>query len=143
MSFDQIVEYLNPMFWLTTKAANVGGAVGQVVFIVFILIFVFGVIARFSSAKKVDTYKRITFNRIANLFVTMGLLGAFLFFLSSEHIQFFGARFWYLIWAIVFAVWGGFILHYVIKRIPCMRQAAIDRKEKVKYMPKMKKKGDR
>ncbi len=139
MSFDNIPEYLNPLYWLSTRPASVDTLTGRIVFGVFVAVFLFGVVARVFAAKQVDKYKMMTFSRVANMLVTMGLLGALLYFFSFERIQFFGGRFWYPVWVIVLLVWGGVILNYIKKQVPRMREEARERLEKRKYLPKRKK----
>lgn len=138
MSFENIPEFLQPIYWLTTKPASVAGTSGRIVFTVFLALFIAGIIVRVLSSKQVEKYKTIAMTRLANLLVTMGLLGAVLYFFSYERIQFFGGRFWYPIWILGFVVWGGMLLYYVKKQVPKIREEAILRKEKTKYLPKRK-----
>lgn len=140
MSFENLPEFLNPLYWVTMRPASVAGVSGRIAFTIFIVIFIIGVVVRVMSSKQVDKYKTIVLTRTANLFVTMGLLGGLLYFFSNERIQFFGGRFWYPLWVIGFLVWGGFILRYAKKRIPEMKAEAKERREKRKYLPKRKKK---
>lgn len=143
MSFENIPEFLNPLFWLSTQPLNVTGTPGRIVFVVFVLVFVLGVVSRAVSRKKPDKFIRLAYSRMAAMLTTMGLLGGFLYLLSFERIQFFGGRLLYILWLITLIIWMFAILRFVKKDAPRMRKEAHDRKEKRKYLPGQKKKKER
>jgi len=143
MSFDQIPDVLNPIFWLSTRPLTVSGNIGYVIIGIFVAVFVLGVILRVIGQKKFDKYERLAYMRAASMLTSMGLLGGFLYLLSNERVQFFGGRFWYPLWLMTLLVWTGFLIKYIKRDAPLMRQRASERKELRKYIPGKKKKSRR
>lgn len=116
---------------------EVGGLLGNIVFGVFLACFVLGLIGRIVVDRRGDDrYKKEIGSRISSLFITMGLLGVILFFFSFEHIQLFGARFWYPIWVIAILVWTFFIVRFVKREVPKKRAREMALREQSKYLPK-------
>ncbi len=125
------------MYWLTLQPPEVGGLLGGLVFGLFVLFLVFGIIGRIVVDRKGDDrYKRDVGSRISSLLVTMGLLGVILFFFSFEGIQLFGARFWYPLWVLATLVWVFFLVRYVKRDIPAKREREERLREQGKYLPR-------
>jgi hypothetical protein len=136
-----MVQLLNPGYWLTIEAPVVTGLIGNFLFAFFVLFFVLGIVARLvASNRMTDHYARMIGQRIGTLLVTMGFLGLILFFFSYEHIHFFGGRFWYLLWFVGIIVWVGFIVRFVKRDIPAMREQKVKREFVSRYLPTKKKK---
>jgi len=134
-------QLFSPSYWFTMSPPQVGGTLGNIVFGVFLLLFVVGIVARIVASNRTeDPYIQQIGRRVGSMFVTMGLIGVLLFFFGFEHIQFFGGRFWYPLWVIGVLVWGFFIVRYVKRDIPAMRLRDLDRKEQSRYLPKKKRK---
>ncbi len=116
---------------------QVGGTLGQVVFGIFLIMFVMGIVSRIvASNRGEDKYIQAIGRRLGSMFITMGLLGVLLFFFGFERIEFFGGRFWYPVWFVGLLVWVFFILRFVRLDVPAMRQHDLFRKARSKYMPK-------
>ena len=132
---------LQPSYWLTLDPPQVMGLIGNVVFGLFVLCFVLGIVSRIvASNKKHDKYIEELGGRVGTFFVTMGLLGIMLFFLSFERVQFFGARFWYPVWLIIGLGWAFFIARFAKRDIPAMRLRDLNRKAVSKYLPRRRNK---
>ncbi len=130
-------SFFQPMYWLTLQPPEVGGLLGGLVFGLFVLFLVFGIIGRIVVDRKGDDrYKRDVGSRISSLLVTMGLLGVILFFFSFEGIQLFGARFWYPLWVLATLVWVFFLVRYVKRDIPAKREREERLREQGKYLPR-------
>jgi len=128
-------------YWFTLQPALVGGTEGKMIFSFFVLLFVLGIVARIVSSHKTDDrHIREVFERGATLLVTMGILGAVLYFFSFEQIRLFGSRFWYLFWLIGIIVWGFFLLRFVKRTIPELRAHEALKAEHRKYFPPRRKK---
>lgn len=136
-----ITTFLKPSYWLSFDFAIVDGVGGRVVFAGFLVLLLIGIFSRIVAVHKTeDRYMKEAGLRFATLFITMGLLGLMFFFFSFEHIRFFGARFWYLLWLIGSVTWFVFLVRFVKKEIPYKRARDLERVAKLKYMPKKKKK---
>lgn len=128
-------------YWFTLQPASVGGTSGKIIFSFFALLFVLGIVARIVSSNKTDDrHAREVIERIATLLVTMGILGALLYFFSFEQIRLFGSRFWYLFWLIGVVVWCFFLLRFVRRTIPEQRAHEALKAEQRKYFPPRRKK---
>lgn len=133
-------NFINPSFWFTLQPAEVGGLVGNSIFVFFLLLCVLGIVARIVSAQKEDRFMRLLGNRIGTSLITMGFLGVCLYFFSFERIRLFGSRFWYLVWVIGLIVWVIYLVRYAKKTLPEMEAKDFNRTERRKYFPSRKKK---
>ena len=133
-------ELLKPMYWLTMNPPEVAGLLGTIVFVVFVLFFVLGIVGHLVAERKgSDRFVREAGHKISTLLITMGLLGVLLFFFSFEAIRMFGARFWYPVWAIVVLVWTFLIFRYLKRDVPLMRAREASRRAQRQYLPGRKK----
>ena len=116
---------------------QVGGTLGQVVFGIFLIMFVMGIVSRVvASNRNEDQYVQQIGRKTGSLLITMGLLGVLLFFFGYERIDFFGGKFWYPVWLLCSVVWAAFILRFVMRDVPHLRQRDVFRKARSKYLPK-------
>lgn len=119
---------------------EVGGLLGTIAFVVFILFFVLGIVGHLVAERKgSDRFVREFGHRISTLLVTMGLLGTLLFFFSFEQVRLFGARFWYPLWMITVLAWTLIIFRYLKRDVPLMRAREVARRVQRQYLPGRKK----
>jgi hypothetical protein len=88
----------------------------------------------FSSVAKSNLNKTIL-KKFGDLFSDMGIAGLFFFFCRQQSIPLFGLRIWFLIWLIVFVIWLGFVLKYLLKRVPAIKLEQEEKARKEKYLP--------
>jgi hypothetical protein len=130
------MSFFNPLFWLTFQSANVDGLLGKIVLGFFLALFLLGIICRIVVIRRThDRYVKWIGKRATVFFLTMGFFGIVLSFFSYERIQFFGARFWYPIWFLGFAIWLAVLLRFLFKRIPEIRAQNERDHAKSKYLP--------
>ncbi len=136
-----IINFFKPTYWFTFEYAAVDGLGGKIVFATFLILLLIGIFSRIVAVHRTeDRYMKQVGQKFATLFITMSLLGIMVFFFSFQHISFFGGRFWYLFWMIGTAAWLVKLITFVKKEIPEKRKRDLERREKMKYMPKRKKK---
>ncbi len=129
----------DPSYFFTLRAAEVGGVFGNILFAIFILLFVLGIVARIvASNNRQDRYMRQFGQRVGGYLITMGILGIVLYFFSFERIRLFGSRFLYVCWLVGLIVWGFFLVRFAHKTIPQKREQDRERAEKRKYLPSQK-----
>lgn len=115
---------------------EVNGALGTIVFVVFLLFFVFGIVGRVVTDRRGgDRLVKKMGGKISTLFLTMGLAGIVLFFFSFESVQLFGARLWYPLWVIATLIWVFFVLRFIKRDVPKMREMALQRQTRDQYLP--------
>lgn len=135
-----ILNYFNPIGWLSIQPANVDSVLGKIVFSVFVVIALFGLVSRLVTLHKTtDRYMKQIGEKISFLCITMGLSGIILFFFSFENITLFGGRFWYPIWSLGLIIWIIFLVRFIKKEVPAMRDRDLKRMNQMKYMPSRKK----
>lgn len=94
-------------------------------FIVFLSLMVIGAVIRMVSRKRIkDRLQLETVRRIATLFVVMGLLGVWYWFVSVQQVPFLSARFWLILWVLGVIWWIWSILRFTRKKVPAMREEA-------------------
>ena len=128
--------FLSPSYWFDLSPEPLYGIILQFFFFFFTAIVLAGIILRVLGKNRArDRYARQFFLGLAPLFFTMGVIGWFILFFRYEGIYLLGARFWYVLWIIVFGLWLGFVLRYHLKIVPQKRQHADMRREQRKYLP--------
>ena len=133
-------QLLQPSYWFTLAPAQVDGLSGKIIFGVFALMFVIGIVMKIVSTHRVkDTYLLDIARKVIILLVTMGLIGSVLYFFSYERIRFFGARFWYVIWLAVLGYWIYGIVRFVQQEVPAKREQEQAKEAHKKYFPTKKK----
>lgn len=111
---------------------------------IFLLVFfgiliIGGIIARImQGTKKHDQYIAKLFSKYVSLLVTMGLIGVVLVWFRYETAAIFSARFWLVLWVILFAIWLVKIVKYQYTVIPQAKEKSEQRKIFNKYLPKKK-----
>lgn len=128
-------------YWFTLSPASVGGISGKIIFGFFVLLFTCGIVARIVASNKTnDRYMREISERIATMFITMGIVGALLYFFSFEQIRLFGARFMYFFWVISLIIWIISLARFAFRTVPVKRAHEALRSEERKYFPSCRKK---
>lgn len=128
-------------FWFNLHQTALSPGMDKIFFLGFGLCVIAGAIARISARqKKDDRYLLRAYKDFGNMLVTMGIIGLMFFFFTYEEIYLLGARFWFVLWAIGFAVWAGFIVRYVKVTIPLLRLRDEEKHKKNQYIPRKNRK---
>ena len=137
-----IIDYLHPNYWLSLHIPHVSSGAGRLLFVFFSLMVIVGVVVRVMSANRKKTHRRMSvlLSRVSVLLLTMGIIGAVLYFFSYEEARFLGSRFWYPVWILSTLIWTGLITYYTKKKVPGMLIEEKERLEREKYLPGRKKK---
>ncbi len=135
------MNFLSPLwdiqFWFDLTPIRMAAQFEAAFFALFALVLIVGSILRMMVRNgKYDKYKAIVMKRAASLCSLMGVLGLVWFFFTFEEIQFFGSRFWFLIWSIGFIVGAISIVRYIKKEVPSLQHREQSRAEVNKYLPK-------
>jgi len=136
----QLKPLLQFDFWFNLEPMALTPTFERFFFIFFGVMVIFGAVARIMARhKKDDRLLLQVYRQIGRMFLTMGVLGLLIFFFTFEEIQFFGARFWFLIWGIGLIVWIVMII-LAAKKIPQKREEYAKAKEGDQYLPRKKRK---
>ena len=107
--------------------------------LIFSALILLGVAAKIVSIfKKYDYLFAIGAKKISGPFLAMGVLGLILLLMDYERAAFFSSRFWYLVWAIGFAIWMIFVLKKLMRDLPERKRTIDERKKLEKWLPKKK-----
>ncbi len=93
------------------------------------------VLVKFKYKQNKKTLYAKSWLSLFNFSVTGLVIGIFMLFFTYETVPFLSARFWFLIWFLIHAVWG-YSIYRRLKRLPDIRQEIEKRKEFNKYIPK-------
>lgn len=109
----------------------------QALFVLFTSFIILGSVASMvAKRKEEDRYMIRAYKQIATMLSTMGWLGLVFLFFSYEEIYLIGARFWFLAWGLLLAVWTIKIGKYIRFEIPELREAKKSKEEVNKYLPR-------
>lgn len=100
-----------------------------------LVVFAGGLAALIAASFTKTNLNKTILKKFGDLFTNMGIAGLFFFFCRQQSVPLFGLRIWFLIWAVVFAVWLGFVLKYLLKRVPAIKTEQEEKAKKEKYLP--------
>ncbi|MDP3899956.1 MAG: hypothetical protein Q8Q23_02635 [bacterium] len=105
------------------------------VLIGLIIFFALLLIVSWRQQKKLgrDLYVKV-WRSFFNFSVTGLIIGALLFFFTYEGAAFFSARFWFLIWFLIHAVWL-YTIYRRLKKLPAIKKELEEKREFNKYIP--------
>ena len=123
-------------YWFSRAAAKFAGPQLKLVIGVIVGLVVVGIVFKILMATSKRGPVKKLWRRLGNLFITTGILvGLFLFFTQTAT-PLLGARWWFLLWALIAVIWTGFIVFYAIWRMPKQLKADEEHKEFSKYLPR-------
>lgn len=125
-------------YWFTLSPAPLS-IVGQRVFLgLFIIVFLVGIGGRILATRYQVRSKLITrvYRKLGALGLTMGLWGFLLWFFFFEGVYLLAGRFWFLVWGIIFLVWGGKIFYLARVKLPQQEKTVREQEEFEKYLPR-------
>lgn len=128
---------LRPSFWFDLTPVAMSPVFERVFFVFFALFVVAGAAMRIATRSTPrEKYEVAVRMRAANIAFVYGLVGFVIYFLTFEEIQFFGARFWYLVWAAALVVSVVRLVRWWKKEVPLLRKAEQSKAEANKYLPR-------
>ena len=102
-------------------------------FVCLILMAVFIYLYKF---KKKDKFITHLYRKLYLFFFACAFIGFIFLFFFYEQAYLLAARFWFLLWILMFVVWLFFIIKFVVKDIPLQRKKIGKKREFEKYLPK-------
>lgn len=121
-------------FWFQQPGVVLGGE-DKILFIVFAGMIVLGAIfILWTNFNKHQVVKRLL-SRVRNLFVWVGLVGVLWFVMRYENVPMLGKRFWFLVLAVWWVIWAGFIAWYGLAKFRKDKQEVDWKKLNSKYLP--------
>ncbi|HBU28067.1 TPA: hypothetical protein DEB00_03050 [Candidatus Uhrbacteria bacterium] len=110
-------------------------------FIGFLSLIIVGALVRMVSKRRLtDHYQIEITKRLASLFVVMGVVGLWYWFVAGQQVPFLSARFWLPVIGIVTLWWLWTIVRFARKDVPVARVQMHELKDETKYFePKRKK----
>lgn len=127
-------------YWTNLQAQELAPSVQIALLVVFGGLTVLGIIAALLAWKKTGSMFWVEGGgRFSKIALWMGVIG--LLFLVSTHelAYFFGARFWYLVWLVVFIILIARWIKFCLMDIPEKRMAYEEKARIDKWLPKHKK----
>lgn len=130
-------QLMTVSYWFNTWPSAIGSLGTKVLLSLFFVLLglsVFFKILSYSKQNKSKIFYRLA-KSLSPLFLTMGILELLLFFFFYEGVYLLSARFWFLIWLIVFIVWLVYIVNFRRKKIVKAQEEFLKKKEFEKYLP--------
>lgn len=134
INFQKLLDW---RFWFSLRPSALSDRTAKFILFIFCIILVISLIFKIlMRLKKKNPPLVKLYSKLYKLFLTMGLLGFILLFLSYEQIYLLGSRFWYLIWFIGFLIWLGLIIYHLIVKLPKEKKKFEEKKQFEKYLPR-------
>lgn len=127
----------SPSFWFDLTPTALSPLFAQIFFVLFALLVLAGAVVRIIAKNNTaDKYQRIVTERCGRIAFVGGMLGFIVYFFTFEEIQFFGARFWFLVWGIAVLAACVRVWMYAKKTVPQLRLRDQSRADTNKYLPR-------
>lgn len=124
-------------FWFDLTPVSFSPFFERAFFVVFALFIIGGATLRIMGKNKaIDTYNRRAVQKAARFAMGLGIAGFAIYFFTFEEIQFFGARFWFLLWFIALVGAVVQIVRFYKIEVPQLRHRDQSRVEANKYLPR-------
>lgn len=128
---------VQPSFWFDLTPVSLAPFFERLFFVVFALLIIGGATLRIIGKNNtMDKYQRILVQKAARIAMSFGVVGFVIYFFTFEEIQFFGARFWFLLWFIGLVIAVVRLVRYYKKEVPLLRHRDQSRVEANKYLPR-------
>ena len=127
-------------YWFDLQARELMPAAKLALLVAFGALFLLGILASVMAKKKSgDMFWAEGGRRFSSIALWMGVLGLLILFFTHELAYFFGARFWYPVWLIVFLILIGRLIAYLLVVVPEKKADYEERARIEKWLPKHKK----
>ncbi len=127
----------SPSFWFDLTPNALSPFFEQLFFVVFAVLIIGGAVLRIVAKNKMtDKYARIIAKHGAQIAFVAGVTGFIIYFFTFEEIQFFGSRFWFLVWGIGIIVALVRLFRYAKKTVPQLRLRDQSHADSNKYLPR-------
>ncbi len=127
-------NWLNLKMWFSMNPGSLLPVFHYALIIIVILFLLALIFFKFKyKENKKNLYSKIYLS-LFNFSLTGVIIGSLILFFTYERVPFLSARFWFIVWFSVHAVWGWFI-YKKLKKIPEIKQEIKKRKEYKKYIP--------
>ena len=131
---------LEPGFWFSSSPTPIYTENSRLLLALFAIMIIVGAIVRIVARRRAsDRYVKQIFARVSSMLTTIGFLGLIWLFFTVEQVTFFQGRYWALFLGLGALTWIGFIVRYAKKIVPVERERHNEYKERMKYLPKSKK----
>lgn len=132
--FSPLIDW---QFWLDLTPIRMASAFEGMFFGLFALFIIAGAVIRMVTRNRsYEKYRAEMLKRIAGIFTTTGIVGLVWFFFTFEEIQFFGARFWFLIIIVGIVIALVRLARFTKREVPVLQHREQSRSEVNKYLPR-------
>ena len=128
------MKFITLKYWFNLNPGSLIPWAHKGLILFIILLFGASIYIKYCNKNKTLNLPKLTLNKLSSFFITNGIIGLVLLFLTYERISFFSSRFWFLFWGAGIV----FYLYHLDKKIKCNKQKKEQYKkeaEKKKYIP--------
>jgi len=126
-------KFLDLSFWFDQQPGALIPLWRNVLIAILISCVILAAITFILKGRK-NIYRQL-FEKLFYFFNINFIIGLVLFFFNQEIVPVFSSRFWYIIWAIILAIWIYSIIRYMLK-LPAKKEDFKKQREFEKYLPK-------
>lgn len=127
-------------YWFDLQAREMMPSVKIALLVLFGVLFVLGILAAVLAGRKSEHLLWAEGGkRFSSMALWLGAFGLLLVLFTHELAYFFGARFWYLVWLLLFLIQSIRLIKFLLVDVP-EKKAAYDAKARIdKWLPQQKK----
>ena len=135
------MNFLSPLldwqFWFDFTPIRMASTFEAMFFGIFALCIIIGSVIRMIIRNRPsEKYRTEMFKRVAGIFSATGGIGLIWFFFTFEEIQFFGARFWFLVILVGVIIALVRLQRFMKRDVPVLQHREQSRAEVNKYLPR-------
>jgi len=132
-----VSRYLDWHYWISSNPTALSSKVTMIILVFFALLVLAEIILRIYLSKfssKIDKPMRKLFFKCESFLLWSSITGFFWLLFAYEGIPVLSAKYFMIIWFIIFAVWAFNISVYATKKMPLWRKAIKDKSNFDKYL---------
>ena len=123
-------------FWFDVRASVFTSLLFWIFTIFFILVLAFAIYSTYFLKKKAKGgTTQVIWTKLSYLTYSTGIVGFILMFLKQQRAAYLGMRVWLMLWLLICFIWLLFIIKYIVKEVPRIKEERLARKEVDKYLP--------
>jgi len=130
-----MIRFIQPSFWFDRYPWPFEPIAFWVALAVLILVLLFGIFTVWRRQRLMDKINQKIWQKFGNLFFSFSVVGLILLFFKQQRLPYLGMRAWLGLWILICLAWLVFIIKFIIKEIPQIKEAKKQRAEIRKYLP--------
>lgn len=130
-----MIQFFRPSFWFDAYPLPFEPRAFWAALAVLLAALLFGFFTVWRRQKLMDKLNQKIWQQFGNLAFSFSFVGFILFFLKQQRTPYLGMRIWLSLWLLICLAWLFFILRFIVKETPRIKEEKRKQAEIKKYLP--------